>query len=237
MKRIFFFIVLKLLISCQGEQVELAQLSHGEIVEVKDHSPVYLFFRTVEIDTVLEVNRKNTIASTNWVFHVDKRFQMKQIVDDLTKLQNKKNSSTHKREDSNNLFSFMDKSNQGLSFFDFTPVKYSYPNYFSTQYIKENPDYHKHFVNFSIDFKSTTNITVNDFEVPINEMESFLKDMLLLTNSNKKALVYMNFNNNVSFEDYLNLWQQVKRFDNSLIEISPVHFVYDSKAIENCDCK
>lgn len=226
-----------LFVSCQGEQVELAQLSFGEKVSIEDHSPVYLFFRTIEIDTVLDINRKNTIASTNWIFHVDKRFMMKQVVDDITKLQVKKDNSPHKRADAKNFYSFMDNSTKTLSFFDFTDIKYSYPNYFSTQYIKENPDYHLYFENFSIDFKNINSVSINGFNMPFEELESYINETLSMTKSSKKALVYMNFNNKINFEDYLNIWQSIKRFDNSLIEISPVHFVYDELAIEDCGCK
>lgn len=223
--------------SCQGEQVQLAQLPISEQLTVEDHSPVYLFFREVEIDTIVDINRKNSIASTNWIFHVDKRFQLKHVVDEITKLQLRKANSPHKREDSANFFSFMDKSKKGLSFYDFTEIKYTYPNYFSTQYIKENPDYHVHFENYSIDFYSPNLASVNGFDMPLEEIESYIKETILMTNSSKKAMIYMNFNNNLSFETYLNLWQKVKRFDASLIEISPVHFVYEPSAIEDCGCR
>lgn len=226
-----------LLQGCQGEQVQLAQLDYPEQLDLQDHSPVYLFFREIEIDTIVEVNRKNSIASTNWIFHVDKRFQMKHVVDELNKLQLKKDNSPHKRADAGNYFSFMDKSKNQLSFYDFSAVKYAYPNYFSTNYIKENPDYHMHFENYAIDFISTKLLTVNGFEMTLEDIETFIKETLLLTNNNKKALVYMNFNNQLSFEDYLKFWQFVKRFDASLIEISPVHFVYDAHQITDCGCR
>jgi len=229
----FFWLVM----ACQGEQVQLAQLDKPEILELDDHSPVYLFFRTVEIDTLVEVNRKNTIASTNWIFHIDKRFQLKQIVDEIHKLQNKKDNSSYKRADSGNYFSFMDREKKQLNFFDFTKIKYSYPNYYSTNYIKENPDYHVHFENFSIDFKGVNQLSINGFDMPVDEMASYIKETLLMTNSTKKALIYLNFNNNLSFEKYLYFWQKVKRFDASLIELSNVHFFYDEELIADCGCR
>jgi len=223
--------------ACQVEQVELAQLDQSENLEIKDYSPVYLYFRTIEIDTLVEVNEKDTISSTYWVFHVDKRFLLKQVVDEINKLQNIKEKTRNQPEASKTFYCFMNSKIKGLSYLDFTPIKYSYPNYFSTKYIKENPDYHSHFDNFTIHFKSNNQITINGFDMPILEMESYIKESLVLSNSTKKAIVYLNFNNNLSFENYLFFWQKIKRFDANLIELSPVHFVYDSEEIADCGCR
>ncbi len=43
-----------------------------------------------EKDTLVEVNKKNSISSTNWVFNIDKRLPLKLVIPEVMKLQEKK---------------------------------------------------------------------------------------------------------------------------------------------------
>jgi len=67
-------ILLFVLFSCGEKETILLPKSDSTVVkEVRDYSPIYLFFKTKGKDTLVEVNRKNAISSTNWIFHIDKR--------------------------------------------------------------------------------------------------------------------------------------------------------------------
>ncbi|HBS53096.1 MAG TPA: hypothetical protein DD806_03740, partial [Flavobacterium sp.] len=60
-------ILLFVLFSCGEKETILLPKSDSTIIkEVQDYSPIYLFFKTKGKDTLVEVNRKNSISSTNW---------------------------------------------------------------------------------------------------------------------------------------------------------------------------
>ena len=104
MKKVLFLSVVFLVISCQKE-VQLAQANHTIDSTLVDHSPVYIFLDTKGKDTIAEVNRKNTIGTTNWVFNVDKRLSLKVVIPEIIKLQEKREKAQfHKNEAAVNFF-------------------------------------------------------------------------------------------------------------------------------------
>lgn len=112
------------LFSCGNKEIQLPQSNETVVADVKDHSPIYLFFKIDSKDTLIEVNRKNSISSTNWLFNIDKRLPLKLVIPEIQKLQAKKEGSAHKSETAENYFTYMDSSKKSLAFFSFTKVKY-----------------------------------------------------------------------------------------------------------------
>jgi hypothetical protein len=120
---------LLVLFSCGHKETILLPKSNVTLVkEVQDYSPIYLFFKTKGKDTLVEVNRKNAISSTNWIFHIDKRLPLRLVVPEIIKLQAKKEWSAHKSETSENYFSYSDSIHKNLAFMSFTKVKYQLKN-------------------------------------------------------------------------------------------------------------
>lgn len=123
------FLVVFILFSCGKEEtIELPKSDVTIVKEVQDYSPVYLFFRKKGKDTLVEVNRKNSISSTNWIFHIDKRLPLRLVVPEIIKLQAKKEGSAHKSETSENYFSYSDSVHKSLAFISFAKVKYELSN-------------------------------------------------------------------------------------------------------------
>ena len=118
-------ILLFVLFSCGEKETILLPKSDSTIIkEVQDYSPIYLFFKTKGKDTLVEVNRKNSISSTNWIFHIDKRLPLRLVVPEIIKLQAKKDRSAHKSETSENYFSYSDSLHKNLAFIPFTKLKF-----------------------------------------------------------------------------------------------------------------
>jgi hypothetical protein len=93
MKKLVAIVALMGLFSCNDEEVLLPQESVSVLKDMTDHSPIYMFFKTEEnpddkekLDTIIEVNRKNSISSTNWVFNIDKRLPLKLVIPELMEL-------------------------------------------------------------------------------------------------------------------------------------------------------
>jgi hypothetical protein len=115
-----------LLFSCGNKEDILLPKSNVTIVsDVKDHSPIYIFFRTKGKDTLAEVNRKNSIISTNWILNIDKRLPLRLVIPEVMKLQEKKRSEVaHKNELAENYYSYADSIGKNMAFLPFTKVYY-----------------------------------------------------------------------------------------------------------------
>lgn len=125
MKKILLFIVAIVLISCEGKkEIELPKADKTIVADVQEHSPIYIFFKVNGKDTIADVNRKNSISSTNWIFNIDKRLPLRLVVPELMKLQAKKEGSMHKNEASENYFSYANDVKKTMAFLPFTKVKY-----------------------------------------------------------------------------------------------------------------
>jgi hypothetical protein len=70
-------------------------------------SPIYIFLEQRK-DTLAEVNRKNSIISTNWILNVDKRLPLRLVIPEIMKLQQKKREEAHKNENAENYYSYAD---------------------------------------------------------------------------------------------------------------------------------
>ena len=72
MKKIILGGLIFFLFSCKNKEVQLPKADKTIVANVLDNSTVYLFFETKGKDTLVDVNRKNSISSTNWLFVIDK---------------------------------------------------------------------------------------------------------------------------------------------------------------------
>jgi hypothetical protein len=122
----FTLIVLFTLFSCGNKEDILLPKANTSIVKnVDDLSPIYVFFRTKGKDTLAEVNRKNSIISTNWILNVDKRLPLRLAIPEIMKLQQKKREEkAHKNEKAENYYSYADTIGKNLAFIPFTNVYY-----------------------------------------------------------------------------------------------------------------
>ena len=121
-----FGIVLLFCFSCGNKEDILLPKSDKTIVkEVVDLSPIYIFFRVNGKDTLAEVNRKNSISTTNWILNIDKRLPLRLVIPEVIKLQEKRRGdSAHKNEAAENYFSYADSIGKNLAFIPFTKVNY-----------------------------------------------------------------------------------------------------------------
>ena len=126
MMKYFTLIVLFVLFSCGNkEDVFLPKAATTIVKNVDDLSPIYIFLRTNGKDTLAEVNRKNSIISTNWILNIDKRLPLQLVIPEVIKLQKKKREEkAHKNEKAENYYSYADTIGKNLAFIPFTNVYY-----------------------------------------------------------------------------------------------------------------
>jgi biopolymer transport protein ExbD len=183
MKKIIVALFLISLFSCGKKEIQLPQLNETKVVDVKDHSPIYMFFETNGKDTLIDVNRSNSISSTNWLFNIDKRLPLKLVIPEIQKLQVKKEKSSHKKEGSENYFTYMDSKKKTLAFLPFTNVTYTLKNYNN---------------GISVFFTKRNKIFVNNILVDKKDLESYLNNL----NRTYQEIAF-GFDKNLSFQDYI----------------------------------
>ncbi|MES2804365.1 MAG: hypothetical protein V4652_02260 [Bacteroidota bacterium] len=202
----FTLIVLFTLFSCGNKEDILLPKANTTIVKnVDDLSPIYIFFRTKGKDTLAEVNRKNSIISTNWILNVDKRLPLRLAIPEIMKLQEKKRTEkAHKNEKAENYYSYADTIGKNLAFIPFTNVYYKL----------EKP---KSIVVF---FAKNNEILVDSIEVKREELLTYLNKLP----SNTSNQYVFCFDKNLTFGGYI----QNKIFIESLkVEMkSTQEFIY-----------
>ncbi len=206
MKKYLGFIVALVLFSCDGKkEIELPKAASTIIADVQEHSPIYIFFKVEGKDTIADVNRKNSIVSTNWIFNIDKRLPLKLIVPEIIKLQAKKDGSMHKNEAAENYFSYANDVKKTMAFLPFTKVKYviGKPKSGTIVYFSKN-----------------NKILVDNIEVKRDSLEVFLNKI----EGSKYHNINFCFDKNDTYNNYINNVILVRSLE--IESVKPEEFIY-----------
>jgi biopolymer transport protein ExbD len=206
MKKYLVLISAVVLFSCEGnKEILLPKADKTIVADVQEHSPIYIFFKVEGKDTIADVNRKNSIVSTNWIFNIDKRLPLRLVIPELIKLQAKKEGSMHKNEVTENFFSYSNDIKKNMSFLPFTKVKY----------ILEKPK-----TGILVYFTKNNKVLVNDVVVQKDSLENHLNKMP------EKDLNNINFcfDKKDSFGNYIKNIIFVRSLEIELIK--PEEFIY-----------
>ena len=206
----FTLLIAFLLFSCATKEDVLLPKSNTSIVkDVQDLSPIYIFFKTEGKDTIADVNRKNSIISTNWIFNIDKRLPLKLVIPEVMKLQEKKRAEkAHKNEKAENYYSYADSVGKNLAFLPFTKVYYAMEK-------PTNGD-------LVITFKKGSNIVlVNNEETKKEETLEHIGRIAFFV----KPKVYLLFDKNMSYQEYIENKIEFRKLDSYNDEI-PKEFIF-----------
>ncbi|MBF7093201.1 hypothetical protein IUY40_16840 [Flavobacterium sp. ALJ2] len=193
-------ILVFLLLSCGNKEDVLLPKANVSVVKVvKDHSPIYIFFRTKGKDTLAEVNRKNSIISTNWLFNIDKRLPLKLVIPEVMKLQEKKRAdSAHKNEEAQNYYTYADTIGKNMAFLPFTDVYYKIgeaSKNISQLYFKKNG---------MIQYKGK-----KTYDFPKENLMPFLDSLII----NPKAQITFSYDKNMTYEEYVRCKILINKLD------------------------
>jgi hypothetical protein len=202
-------ILLFILFSCGNKEAVLLPKSNVTIVsDVVDHSPIYIFFRTKKKDTLAEVNRKNSIITTNWIFNIDKRLPLRLVIPEVMKLQEKKRNSVHKNELAENYYSYADSIGKNMAFLKFTKVYYTIGAPAAGDMI--------------IRFKKRNDIVlVDDKEIQKKDLVSYIYSIAPIV----RPKIFLVFDKNMSYEEYIQTKILVRKFDSYNDEV-PKEFIF-----------
>ena len=173
------------MLSCDGnKEIQLPKANKTIVADVQEHSPIYIFFKVEGKDTIAEVNRKNSISSTNWIFNIDKRLPLHLVIPELIKLQAKKDGSMHKNEASKNYFSYANEVKKTMAFMPFTMVKF----------LMEKPK-----TGAVVYFTKNNKVIVDDVAVQKDSLENYLDKLPLA----KYHDINFCFDKNSTFDSYI----------------------------------
>lgn len=188
--------------SCGNEKIlQLPEISHSEITEIDDISAAYLFYDT-ETDSI-ELNRKNLISTTHWLVNVDKRLSLKLAIPQIKFLQNKKKNAGHKKEGAKNYFTCNDTGRKNLGFIEFTETVYhdGPSGVYLSKIENSKLAYNTVFLRFNKnDDISLIRIDTSMVITPTTK-DNLLSD--LKKYDLKDAVIYLNFDESLSFQDYI----------------------------------
>ncbi len=236
--KLLFIVVLILFTACvKDAQVQLPKVPVAELAALTNHSQAYIFYDTNQKDSIL-LNRKNLIINTHWVIHVDARLILKKIMPKLQLLHKKRTrKSIHTKSGMKNYFSVMDLNKKQLGFIDYSVFKFKHPKEHAKFFIKKSPDFHMDKHNVIINFDRENKITVNGNDVERNELITFLKEEIDFVSEGRKTLMYLNFDEQLTFETYLNNYLTISKLVNDNIEIAEQQFIYNYDELPDCNCK
>lgn len=185
MKKYLVILIVIALFSCEGKkEIQLPKADKTIVADVQEHSPIYIFFKVEGKDTIADVNRKNSIVSTNWIFNIDKRLPLRLIVPEIVKLEAKKDKSMHKNEAAENYFSYANDAKKTMAFLPFTKVKF----------LIEKPK-----SGTIVYFTKDNKIFVDNVEVKKEELKDFLENSM----SDKPLKFNFCFNKNSSYDTFI----------------------------------
>jgi hypothetical protein len=197
-KYIAFFLMIVFAIACQKQQVELPLIGIAGITEIQNHSSIWIFYKSQNKDTLAILNKNNKILNTHWIFNVDKRLQMKDVIPHFKALQENRNKdSMHKKEGMLNYFSYADTTLEQISLTPFLPVTFiELEDDAAVQEEVQDQPLHVS-VEISNDF-----IKLNDKIIVLEALE---KEIALLGTGDSitKPVVRLIYNQNTQYQYYL----------------------------------
>lgn len=124
-KRLLFLMGLVLLCQCADKEVLLPVISEGGIPETQNHSSIWIFYDPSGQDSKAVLNKNNKLVNTNWIFNIDRRLNMKDVIPHLQAMQADRNKdSMHKKEGMINFFSYADSKNERISLVNFPEIRF-----------------------------------------------------------------------------------------------------------------
>ena len=117
-KRIYLTLLLTgfLISSCQKKPVQLPLIDIPGLSEIQNHSSVWIFMEDQNGESIAKLNKNNKILNTHWIFNIDKRLSMGQVIPLLQEMQENRNKdSMHKKEGMNNYFSYANTATKKIS--------------------------------------------------------------------------------------------------------------------------
>lgn len=227
MKHTLIVIFALFFVACskKDKTILLPHVETSVINDIKDVSPVFIFFNPNKKDSV-ELNRKNLISTTNWLFNVDKRHQLQKIIPSIIQLQDKrKDTKLHKNEKARNYFSCNDLEKQTLGFIDFTEIEFVFND--RKSYITELTNHNDYTENVVMEFKPKGEINIylpSSHKLRYSHQLSDILDSEVFKNDTPET-IYLAFDGLLNFQEFITYQRQIEKLAENNISIADKEFI------------
>ena len=225
-----------LLVSCNKKEVKLPQIGLQGIQEIQNHSEVWMFYDEGNSEAPLELNRNNTISTTHWLFNIDKRLQLKQVVPALQTLTYKHANSMHSEEGMLNYLSYSDTLSKKLSYISFDNIIYKTDSLQSKFFIKEHASDYQNYNNLNITL-NPNNTWINDAKMEDNEFTSTLPEFIAFSSEGRQTMLHLNFNEEMTYQEYMGYQAYFRKIASPAILINSIEFIFDPAKVPDCGCE
>lgn len=236
MKNLLYILIPLALFSCNKKELKVPVLAVKGIQELQDHSQIWMFFEIKDNDTIANINRKNTISTTHWIYNIDKKLPLKAIIPSISKFQYKHANGIHSKKGRFDYFSYADTISDKLSFIKFDGVVFKQDSVLSKTYIKENSDDYLNYNNISLTF-NPKNTWINDAKMEDGELITTLLEFIDFSSEGAKTMLHLNFNHDLLYQDYLYYLTLIKSISNPGILINNLEFIFDPAKVPDCGCE
>jgi len=230
MKFLHIIFLLIFFMSCQSKDVKIPVNDNPGIHEVWDNSPIYILMQVDGQDTIADVKLGQTVSTTKWLVAADRRLSLKQLRPALDKVLKKRHKKSIHSDGKGRLYlSYLDSVQQKVSFVEASNLKLM-PEYFTSksyfkQYKQADKDFDKiHLKVFSKQFvlndsvSWSGNLSKQDLS---NRIKLWSKEQNL-----RHPKLYLNFDEALSYNRFLDLYTFFKNDSLSMIQLSPKIFIF-----------
>jgi hypothetical protein len=236
MKKIAILCSFLFLVSCAHKEIKLPTLAVKGLQELHDHSQVWMFFEIENKDTIANLNRKNTISSTHWIYNIDKRLPLKAIIPSIINLQDKHANGIHSKEGMHDYFSYSDTISKKLSFFEFDKTIFKTDSILSKSFIKTKSETYKNYNNINLTF-NPNNTWINDAKMENGEFETTLLEFIDFSSEGRQTMLHLNFNQNLTYQGYLFYRTLLQTLAAPHLLINNIEFIFDQNKVPDCGCE
>jgi len=217
--KLILFILLIAVLSCTKKNVKLPVLNVSGIQDtIYDNSQIWMFLKLQNGDTIAELNRKNSISTTSWIYNIDKRLPLHLVIPHLKKLIEKREKpAMHPKDaDDTNYFSYVDSGSNTLS-----TVQFDVINYVIDKIIDRTKFENDSLTNHLFIDHSKKGISVNDSLIAIDQFSDYLNKQPEMI----KLKLHLSFDSYLSYGDYLYLKAIIQNNKNNLVQVDETEYI------------
>jgi hypothetical protein len=220
-----------LTISCQKKEIKIPTSDKTGIQEISNFSEIWIF-RDNNVEDSIIIKDNNLIGATNWIFNIDRNVKLKKVFPKIQYFQIKRlKRAEENKSEYKNYLSYSDTINKILSFVDVSNTQFHFDDLQSEKSILKNLDHYNNYNNIHLAFGLNSHF-IN--ETKINKVGFFeiLKEFLLNTKKENKNLLHLNFNQDLTYQEYLNIKTQLIYSKNELFNVDPNEYIFDSNKFQ-----
>ncbi len=144
MKKLLVIIpLLALMVSCDKREMNLSRSGYTVEEKIDDLSPIYIEY--AEDGVSANLNDNNKIGGTNFIFHIERELNLKQVAELVKKVKDNKYEEGKMHTDDKGVFySYADTLNKHLAFYPFQNIDFVFERPKTTEnllYVNASNDY------------------------------------------------------------------------------------------------